>query len=72
VSAAEPVLRLFLLEASSPALAALRAALPDLVCTPLGVEIPLREVGPEEVLALCLRHGVTAGATRIIERAVPG
>lgn len=70
--AAEPVLRLFLLEAPPPALAALRAALPGLVSTPLGVEIPLRELGPEEILALCLRLGVTAGATRIVERAIPG
>jgi hypothetical protein len=70
--AAEPVLRLFLLEAPGTALAALQAALPGLITTPLGVEIPLREHGPEEILALCLRFGVTAGATRIVERAIPG
>ena len=66
------MLRLFLLDAPGTALAALQAALPDLVTTPLGVEIPLGERGPEEVLALCLRFGVTAGATRIVERALPG
>jgi hypothetical protein len=64
----ESVLRLFLLEAPSPAVAALRAELPELIATPLGLEIPLRDHGPEEILALCLRCGVTARATRIIER----
>lgn len=64
----EAVLRLFLLEAPSPAVAGLRALLPELVCTPLGLEIPLRDHGPEEILALCLRLGITARATRIVER----
>ena len=64
----EPVLRLFLLEAPSPALVGLQAALPGIVTTPLGLEIPLREHGPEEILALCLRFGITARATRIVER----
>ena len=66
--ASEAVLRLFLLEAPPHALLSLSAALPELVRTPLGVEIPLGELGPEEVLALCLRFGITAGATRIVER----
>jgi hypothetical protein len=72
VPASEPVLRLFLLEAPCPAVAALRVLLPELVTTPLGLEIPLRDHGPEEILALCLRFGVTARATRIVERACPG
>lgn len=53
-------------------MAALRVLLPELVTTPLGLEIPLRDHGPEEILALCLRFGVTARATRIVERACPG
>jgi hypothetical protein len=72
MSAVEPVLRLFLLEAPTPALAALQAALPEFVGTPLGLEIPLRGLGPEEVLSLCLRFGVTARATCIVERTIPG
>lgn len=72
MSVAPPVLRIFLLEAPTPALAQLSAALPELVCTPLGLEVPLGEVGPEEVLALCLRFGITARATRIVEGARSG
>ena len=68
----DSVLRVFLLEASSPALAALGAALPGMIRTPLGIEIPLSELGPEEILALCLRLGITARATRIMERPRPG
>jgi len=68
----EAVLRLFLLDAPSPALANLCALLPGVVSTPLGLEIPLRDQAPEEILALCLRFGVTARATRIVERARSG
>lgn len=68
----EPVLRLFLLEGPGPGMAGLKAALPELVCIPLGVEIPLHDRGPEEILALCLRFGITARATCIVERAPPG
>jgi hypothetical protein len=68
----EPVLRLFLLEGPSPGVAGLEAAIPELICTPLGVDIPLHDRGPEEILALCLRFGVTARATCIVERALPG
>jgi len=64
----EAVLRLFLLDAPTPALAELLVLLPDVVSTPLGLEIPLRDHRPEEILALCLRLGVTARATRIVER----
>jgi hypothetical protein len=63
-----PVLRLFLLDQPSPALARLRAVLPAHTVTPLGLEIPLGDHAPEEILALCLRCGVTARATRIVER----
>jgi len=66
------VLRLFLLDAPTPALAALRARLPGVLSTPLGLEIPLCDYAPEEVLALCLQLGVTARATRIVERTASG
>jgi hypothetical protein len=46
----------------------LRILLPGLVSTPLGFEVPLDDLGPEEILALFLRCGVTARATRIMER----
>ena len=62
-----PVLRLFLLEHYS-GIERLRAALPPHRMTPLGLEIPLGEFDPEEILALCLQHGVTARATSIVER----
>jgi hypothetical protein len=64
----EVVLRLFFLEAPTPALAGLCKLLPGAVSTPLGLEIPLRDQAPEEILSLCLRLGVTARATRIVER----
>jgi hypothetical protein len=72
MSEPEPILRVFLLDAPSAALTALRTLLPDVVSTPLGLEIPLREHGPEEILALCLRFGVTARATCIVQRNVSG
>jgi len=62
------VLRVFLLDAGAPGLPGLLAALPAHVATPLGIEIPLEDHEPEEILSLCLRHGVTARATRIVER----
>ncbi len=63
-----PVLRLFLLDPAAPGLPGLRAALPPHLATPIGLEIPLADHEPEEILSLCLRHGVTARATRIVER----
>lgn len=63
---AQAVLRIYLIEAPPAALEQLRAALPGLVVTPLGLEVPLDQLGPEEVLACCLRFGVTAQATRIV------
>jgi hypothetical protein len=65
--APQPVLRLFLLDASAAALASLTAALPGVIRTPLGLEVPLRELNPEEILAQCLRLGITARATRILD-----
>lgn len=61
------VLKLFLLDHSS-GIDRLRAALPSHRITPLGLEIPLIDREPEEILALCLHFGVTARATRIVER----
>ena len=61
------MLRLFLLDHPS-GIEGLRAALPPHRVTALGLEIPLTEHGPEEILALCLQYGVTARATRIVER----
>ena len=63
-----PVLRLFLLE-HNPRLDRLRAVLPPHSATPLGLEIPLIDHDPEEILALCIQYGVIARATCIIERA---
>ena len=62
-----PVLRIFLLDAPTPALSLLSSAVPGIVRTPLGLEVPLSDLGPEEILALCLRFGITARATRIVE-----
>jgi hypothetical protein len=67
-----PVLRLFLPELTSGSLARLRQSLPGLVLTPLGLEIPLDNWEPEELLSLFLRCGVTARATRITVRARSG
>ena len=72
MSDSAPVLRLFLPELTSASLARLRQSLPGLVLTPLGLEIPLENHAPEELLALLLRCGVTARATRITGRAPSG
>jgi hypothetical protein len=53
-------------------MAALTAALPGTVSTPLGLDIPLDERAPEEVLALCIQWGITARATCIFERGRSG
>ena len=65
--APQPVLRLFLLDASAAALASLTAALPGVIRTPLGLEVPLQDLNPEEILAHCLQLGITARATRILD-----
>ncbi|MGQ0702966.1 MAG: hypothetical protein ACT4PM_07535 [Gemmatimonadales bacterium] len=62
------VLRLFLFDPPPAGLNRLRAALPQHTRTTLGLEIPLDGQAPEEILALCLRFGVTARATRILDR----
>ena len=69
---ADAVLRLFLPDITRGGLAQLEALLPGLVLTPLGLEIPLRDLAPEEIFALILRYGVTARATRITVRAPSG
>jgi hypothetical protein len=63
---------LFLPSASAEGLNRLQAAIPDLVRTPIGLAIPLGDRGPEEILSLCLRCGVTARATRIVEPSASG
>ena len=67
-----PVLRLFLLDGPPGGLARLLATSKDLVRTPLGLEIPLGDRAPEEILSLLLRHGITARATRIVDRPPSG
>lgn len=67
-----PVLRLFLPEGNPAAFGLLQQLLPSMRRTPLGLEVSLGEVAPEEILSLCLRAGVTARATRIVERAPSG
>jgi|KBSSwiStaDraftv2_1062776.scaffolds.fasta_scaffold31066_1 hypothetical protein len=66
------VLRLFLLDGPPGGLTRLIGAFPDLVRTPLGLEIRLGDRAPEEILALLLRHGITARATRIVDRPLSG
>jgi hypothetical protein len=66
------MLRLFLPEGSPDGLARLSAGLPGAVLTPLGLDVPLTDFGPEEILALCVRCGVTARATAIVTRQAPG
>ena len=66
------VLRLFLLDGPPGGLSRLMAASTDLVRTPLGLEIPLGDRAPEEILALLLRYGITARATRIVEGPLSG
>jgi len=66
------VLRLFLLDGPPGGLTRLLAGSADLVRTPLGLEIPLGDRAPEEILSLLLRHGITARATRIVDRPPSG
>lgn len=72
MSDTEAVLRLFLPDVTPAGLARLEASLPGLVLTPLGLEIPLRDLAPEEILSLFLASGVTVRATRITVRAASG
>jgi hypothetical protein len=72
MQAPNPVLRLFLLDGPPGGVTRLLAASSDLVRTPLGLEIRLGDRAPEEILALLLRHGITARATRIVDRPPSG
>ena len=65
-----PVLQVFLLDRRSRRLDRLRTELPPHRITPLGLEIELGEFEPEEILAVFLRHGVTARATRLVSPGV--
>ena len=67
-----PVLRLFLLAGPRGGLDRLLASFADMRPTPLGLEIPLEDRAPEEILALLLRYGITARATRIVDRPASG
>jgi hypothetical protein len=59
-------LQLLLPDLSEASSARLTAALPGLRATPLGIDIPLIDVGPEEALAVCLSLGVTCRGTRVV------
>jgi hypothetical protein len=65
---ADPPLHLQLLlpDVSGFSYARLAEALPGLRATPLGLDIPLIDLGPEEALAVCLRLGVTCRGTRVV------
>jgi hypothetical protein len=72
VSHPDAVLRLFLPELTPASLARLRDSLPGILLTPLGLEIPLGDHAPEEILSLFLRYGITARATCITLRGPSG
>jgi hypothetical protein len=63
-------LQLLLPDLSAPGYARLAEVIPGLRATPIGLDIPLVDLGPEEALAVCLRFGVTCRGTRIV--AEPG
>jgi hypothetical protein len=65
-------LRIFLLDAPTPALAQLCEGASGRCQHSAGLEVPLGDLGPEEVLAVCLRFEITARATRIVEGARSG
>ena len=67
-----PVLRLVLPSLSGPAFGRLLQELPGAVRGPGILDLPLAEHGPEELLALCLRFGVTARGSRIVGGGRPG
>jgi hypothetical protein len=72
VASAEPVLRLLLPRASRPAIARLGRELAGAVRAPGRLDIPLGDRAPEEILAVCLRCGVTARGSRIVGRSPSG
>jgi hypothetical protein len=61
-----PVLRLLEPRLSGPAFHRLRREIPGAARTRGALDLPLAEHSPEELLALCLRLGVTARGTRIV------
>lgn len=63
-------LQLLLPELSGLSYTRLAEALPGLRATPVGLDIPLIDLGAEEALAVCLRLGVTCRGTRVV--ASPG
>lgn len=65
------MLRVFLPDAAPGGLDRLLARMPHSLRTPLGFDVPLADLMPEEVLSLCLRYGVTARATRIVIKQRP-
>jgi len=70
----EPALHLQLIfpEMSSHSYARLAEAIPGLSATPVGIDIPLVELGAEEALAVCLKLGVTCRGTRVVASAGAG
>jgi hypothetical protein len=62
-----PVLRLVEPRLSDPLFGRLRRELPGAVRAPGRLDLPLTEHGPEELIALCLRCGVTARGSRIVQ-----
>jgi hypothetical protein len=65
-------LRLLLPDGPPRALRELQALEPELRFIPLGFDIPLGDRAPEELLARCLRCGITARATRVVTPAPSG
>ena len=61
-----PVLRLLEPRLSDPAFHRLHREVPGASRTRGALDLPLADHGPEELLALCLRFGVTARGTRIV------
>jgi hypothetical protein len=69
---APPHLQLLLPDLSGFSYVQLAEALPGLRATPLGIDIPLIDLSPEEALAVCLRLGVTCRGTRVVASAGAG
>lgn len=59
-------LQLILPEISPLAYVRLAEAIPGLSATPIRLDIPLVDLGPEEAISVCLRFGVTCRGTRIV------
>lgn len=61
-----PVLRLFRPRLSDLAFLRIQRELPGSIHLPGALDLPLEEHGPEELIALCLRLGVTARGSRVV------